>query len=252
MAAEAADQSGGRVAGSDGWRHRDKRSERRGREHAAVASAGGGDVRARRRHVADERVDLGGRQRSRHDGQRRPERDRARGAGLRRVHPDQQQDRRPVRAQAGVRGGSAGVRDRRPGDDPRPELDGDHHLLGDHRRPRRVAPAARDAVADPWQLRGRGAEEDLCARRRGGCDRGRGRAAARRLRHHLPVLACRLPAGGRRHRGRAVADRARQGRPVHGRPADRRRSAPSCPSWGWAAWCSASWCGRRAAITSCC
>ena len=37
---------------------------------AAVAAAGGGDVRARRRHVADERVDLGGRQRSRHDGQR--------------------------------------------------------------------------------------------------------------------------------------------------------------------------------------
>ena len=28
--------------------------------------------------------------------------------------------------------------------------------------------------------------------------------------------------------------------------------APSCPSWGWAASCWASWSGRRAAITSCC
>ena len=30
-----------------------------------------------------------------------------------------------------------------------------HHLLGDHRRPRRLAPAARHAVAHPRQLRGR-------------------------------------------------------------------------------------------------
>ena len=109
-----------------------------------------------------------------------------------------------------------------------------------------------DAVADPRQLRGSGAEEDLCAGRRGGGDRRRGRAAARRLRHHLPVLARRLPARGRRHRGRAVADRARQGRPVHGRRGRSTRSARSCPSWGWAAWCWASWCGRRAATTSCC
>ena len=85
-----------------------ERSARAIRQHAAVAAAGGGDVRARRRHVADERVDLGGGQGSRHDGQRGAERDRARGPGLRRVHPDQQQDRRPVRTQAGVRAGSAG------------------------------------------------------------------------------------------------------------------------------------------------
>ena len=45
-------------------------------------------------------------------------------------------------------------------------LDRDHRLLGDHRRPRRLAAAARDAVADPRQLRGRGAEEGL---RAGGC-----------------------------------------------------------------------------------
>ena len=46
--------------------------------------------------------------------------------------------------------------------------------------------------------------------------------------------------------------RARQGRAVHrgspGRHGRRRR----CRSWVWAAWCSASWCGRRAATTSCC
>jgi MFS family permease len=29
-------------------------------------------------------------------------------------------------------------------------------------------------------------------------------------------------------------------------------SARACPSSGWAAWCWASWCGRRAATTSCC
>ena len=46
-----------------------KRSTEGSRELAAVASAGGGDVRARRRHVADERVDLGGGRGSRHDGQ---------------------------------------------------------------------------------------------------------------------------------------------------------------------------------------
>ena len=38
-----------------------------------------------------------------HDRQRRPVGDRARGAGLGRVHPHRQQDRRPHRAQAGLR-----------------------------------------------------------------------------------------------------------------------------------------------------
>ena len=38
---------------------------------------------------------------------------------------------------------------------------GDHRVLGRHRRPRRVAAAAGDAVADPRQLRGGGAEEGL-------------------------------------------------------------------------------------------
>ena len=87
---------------------------------AARPPAGDGDVRARRRHVADERLDLRGRPRSRHDGQRRPVGDRARGARIRRVHPDRQQDRRPLRPQAGVRAGPARLRDRRDGDDARP------------------------------------------------------------------------------------------------------------------------------------
>ena len=111
----------------------------------------------------------------------------------------------------------AGVCDRRAGDDPCPEPHGDHHLLGDHRWSRSIAAAAGDAVANPWQLRRRGAEEDLCADRGRGRDRRRGRATARRLRHDLSVLARRLLARGRRHRRRAVADRARQGHPVHGR-----------------------------------
>ena len=93
-----------------------------------------------------------------HDRQRRPVGDRARGAGLGGVHPDRQQGRRPDRPQAGLRPRAARLRDRRAGHDARPEPDRDHHLLGDHRRARRVAAAARDAVADPRQLRGRGAD----------------------------------------------------------------------------------------------
>ena len=46
-----------------------------------------------------------------------------------------------------------------------------------------------DAVADPRQLRGRGADEGLRAGRRGGGDRRRGRTAARRLHHDVPVVA---------------------------------------------------------------
>ena len=201
---------------------RHRRSPGGSREPPAVARARGGDVRARRGHVADERVDRGGGRGPRYDGQLGSERDRARGPGLRGVHPDQQQGRGPLRAQAGVRGRSAGLRDRRPGDDPRPEPDGDHRVLGDHRRPRRVAAAPGDAVPDPRQLRGRGTEEDVCAHRRGGRDRRRGGAVARRLRHDLPVLARRLPVRGRRHRGRALADRAPRGCPLH-RPAAGRR-----------------------------
>ena len=134
--------------------------EHGGREEqpAPRPAAGDGDVRARRRHVAHERVDLGGRRGSRHDRERRPVGDRARGAGLRRVHPDRQQGRRPHRPQARLRARSARLRDRRAGDGARPGPHRDHRLLGDHRRARRVAAAARDAVAHPRQLRRRGAE----------------------------------------------------------------------------------------------
>ena len=116
----------------------------------------------------------------------------------------------------------------------RPGPDGDHRLLGDHRRLGRFAAAARDAVADPRQLRGSGAEEDLRPHRRGGGDRGGGRAAARGLRHHLSVLARRLPAGGRGHSDRAGADRTRQGRPLHRATADRHRGrGPVRGGDGW-------------------
>ena len=135
--------------------------------------------------------------------------------------------------------------------DARPEPDRGHHLLGDHRRARRVAAAAGDAVAHPRQLRGRGAEEGLRPGRRRGRDRRRGRAAARRLHHHLScrggsafllevvIIAVVLsgiklvrdvpytgPRAGRLGRRGAV-------RPRHGRHRAR-----------------ASWCGRRAANPS--
>ena len=84
---------------------------------AARDPAGDGDVRPRRRHVADERLDLRRGPRPRHDGQRRPVGDRARGAGLGRVHPDRQQGRRPVRPQAGLRARPARLRRRRDRDD---------------------------------------------------------------------------------------------------------------------------------------
>ena len=70
----------------------------------------------------------------------------------------------------------------------------------DHRRAGRVAAPAGDAVADPRQLPGRGAEEGLRPGGRRGGDRRRRRAAARRLPDHLPVVARRIPAGGRRDR----------------------------------------------------
>ena len=51
-------------------------------------------------------------------------------------------------------------------------------------------------------------------RRRGG-DRRRRRTARRRLHHHLPVVADRLPARGRRDRGRALGHRTGTRREVH-------------------------------------
>ena len=59
-----------------------------------------------------------------------------------------------------------------------------------------------------------------------------GRPAARGLRDHVPLLAGRLRARGRRDRDRAVPDQARPRRAVHGAAPDRRRSARSSRSLG--------------------
>ena len=56
-----------------------------------------------------------------------------------------------------------------------------------------------------------------------GRDRRRRRTAARRLHHHLPVLARRVPARGRDHRDRALGHEARARRALHGASAHRRR-----------------------------
>ena len=72
------------------------------------------------------------------------------------------------------------------------------------------------------------------------------------FRDDLPVLARRLPARAARDRDRPLADQARQGR-ARTRATDTSTSSErSSRSWAWAAWCSASWCGRRAATTSAC
>ena len=111
---------------SDAPRREVRRPDDRGGEHRtrglearppAGDPARDGDVRARRRHVADERLDLGGRARSRHQRERRAVGDRPRGPGLGGVHPDRQQDRRPDRPQARLHPRPARVRGRRAGDD---------------------------------------------------------------------------------------------------------------------------------------
>ena len=88
---------------------RDDRGNRRRRsgggpaEPAVGDPAGHGDVRAGRRHLADERVDRRGGAGPGHHGQRRAVGDRVGGAGVGRVHPDRQQGRRPDRPQTGLR-----------------------------------------------------------------------------------------------------------------------------------------------------
>ena len=143
--------------------------------------------------------------------------------------------------------GLLGYGDRRPGHGPVAGPDRDHRLLGDRGRDRRIAAAAGDAVTDPRQLRGRGTAAGLRARRGRGRDRRRRRPAARRVHHDLPVVADRVPARGRHHRGRAVRHQAGPRRALHRIPADGRRRVPSCPCWAWAASCWASWSGKKAA-----
>ena len=126
----------------------------------------------------------------------------------------------------------------------------DRHLLGDHRRARRVAAAAGDAVADPRQLHGRDAAAGLRAGRCGGGDRRRGRAARRRLHHDLPLLAGRVLRRGRDHRDRARGQQARPRRALHRRRGASTSSARSSRPSAWAASCSGSSSGRRAARRS--
>ena len=195
--------------------------------------AGDGDVRAGGRHVADERVDLGGHRGPRHHGERRPVGHRARGIGVGRVHPHQQQGRRPDRPQAGLRHRPVRLRRGCAGHDPRPERHRRHHLLGDHRRARRLAAPAGHAVAHPRQLHRRGPEAGLRPGRRGRRHRRRRRPAPRRIRHHLPVLAGRLRTRGGDHRGRARPDRPGPRRRLHRIPEDRpRRRGPLGPRHG--------------------
>ena len=78
--------------------------------------------------------------------------------------------------------------------------DRDHRVLGHRRWTRRVALAAGHAVPHPRELRGGSPEEGLRVGGGIGGDRCRGRTASRWLRHHLPVVARRLPPRSRRHR----------------------------------------------------
>ena len=165
-----------------------------------------------------------------------PVRDRPRGPCLGGVHPDRQQDRRPLRTQACIHRGSARIRGRRSGDGPVPERRADLHLLGGHRWPRRVAPAAGDAVADPRQLRGSRPEGDIRTGRCRGGDRGGRRPADRRLHHHIPVVPRRVRARGRRHRDRVAGQPAGQGRALHRAARRSTLSVRSCRCLGWAGW----------------
>ena len=202
-------------------------------DQAPPDPAGDGHVRPGRRHVDHECLDLGGRRRPRHRRECHPVRDRARGPGLGGLHPDRQQDRRPVRTQAGLHHRSARLHGRRPGDGPLPDRAADLHLLGGDRWPRRVAPAAGDAVAHPRQLRRGGPEGDLRPGRGRGGDRGGRRTADRWLHHDLPVVSRRVPARGRRHRDRAGGQPARPRRAVHRAAGDRpRRRGPVGPRHG--------------------
>ena len=130
-------------------------------------------------------------------------------------------------------------------------LDRDHHLLGDHRRARRVAAAAGHAVAHPRQLRGRGAEAKAYALV--------GAAAAIaaavgpllggfvttylswRVGFLLEVVIIAVVLSGIK----LVKDVA-----VHRRRGTSTSSARCCRSSAWAASCSASSSGRRAARRS--
>ncbi len=138
------------------------------------------------------------------------------------------------------------------GDGTRPEPDRGHHLLGDRRWDRRVAPAARHAVPHPRQLRRarrrRGPTRWSAPRRRSPPPSGRCSAASSR-----PILSWRV--GVPRSRSSSSpsccpASNSSATCPTPG-PGRSTSSARSSPSWAWAASCWASWCGRRAARRRC-
>ena len=158
-----------------------------------------------------------------HDRERRPVGDRPGGLGLRCLHPHQLEDGRSHGPQARLRDRPARLCRWCPGHDAHPEPDHGHHLLGDHRRPRRLSPVAGHAVAHPRQLHGSRPEEGLRPRRRLSGDRRRRRPASRRVRHHLPVVARRVRPRGRHHPRGVVPDPPRQGRPLHRTAQDRPR-----------------------------
>ena len=128
----------------------------------------------------------------------------------------------------------------------------DHRLLGDHRRSRSVAADAGDAVADPRELRGGGSDEDVRAGGRICRDRCRCRPLDRWFCDHVPFVACRLRARGRRDRGRVVPDQARPRRRLHRAALNSISLARSFRSLAWAVSCSAFSSGRRAANSSRC
>ena len=126
----------------------------------------------------------------------------------------------------------------------------DHHLLGDHRRARRLAAAAGDAVPDPRQLRGRRAEAGStpwsAPRRRSPPRSGRCSAGSSPPTSRGASASCSRSSSSRSC-SRASGSSATCRTPAARR---RRRSARCSPSSAWAASCSGSSSGRRAASPS--
>ena len=140
------------------------------------------------------------------------------------------------------------------GHDARPGPDRHHHVLGDHRRAGGVAAAARHAVVDPRQLRGRGADARCTPwwARRPPSPPPSGPLLGGFITTYLSwrvafllevvIIAIVLSSIGLVRTCPTPA------------PGPSTPSARSCRWSAWAASCSASWCGRRAARPSvrCC
>ena len=146
----------------------------------------------------------------------------------------------------------ARLRRRRHRDDVRAEPRADHHLLGGHRRHRRLAAAAVDAVAHPRQLRGRRrrsrSTRSSVPPRRSPPRWARCSAASSRRSSRGGSASCSRPWSSPSCSPACARSRTC---PTPGR-ARSTGSAPCCRSSAWAASCSASWSGRRAARPSAC